>query len=69
MEAENREGSEELRAKKFAAILRATSKHFMAISQPLNLFHYLYEALVAASEPGKLDKYYLNISDRISWLQ
>lgn len=69
MEAENFECSEELRAKKFAAILRATSKHFMAIGQPLNLFLYLHEALVAAPESGQLDKYYLNISDRISWLQ
>jgi hypothetical protein len=69
MKAANFEGSEELRAKKFAAILRATSKHFMAISQPLNLFLYLHEALVAAPESGQLDKYYLNISDRISWLQ
>ena len=61
------------RARQFQSVLSATCKHFLSIQQPLSLFHYLFDKLIAESQRKATDQdcllYPLEIDERINWLQ
>jgi len=60
------ENDQEAQRKRFATTIQTTCKHYMKINQPINLFNYVYDALIVHCDNPKNS---IDVEERINWLQ